>query len=152
MTPPSTAPQTPDLTDLRARIQDSFDRAGLMHHLGARLGEVVPGRVHILLPYDARLTQHTGYFHAGATSTLADTAGGFAALTQAAPGQTVLSVEFKINLLAPARGEALEAVGQVIRSGRTLAITQVDVYALDAGKKTPIALMQQTLIHLPEPA
>ncbi len=142
----------PDTAALHARIQDCFDRSGLMHHLGARLGDVAPGRTHIHLPYSADLTQHLGYFHAGATTSIADAAGGFAGMTLAPQGHTMQSVEFKINLLAPARGESLEAIGQVVRSGRTLTVVQVDVYALSAGEKTPIALMQQTLINLPEPA
>lgn len=149
MTSPTAAPDT---AALHARIQDSFDRSGLMLHLGARLGDVAPGRTHIHLPYSTTLTQHLGYFHAGATTSIADAAGGFAGMTLAPLGHTVLSVEFKINMLAPARGESLEAVGRVIRSGRTLTVVQVDVYALNADEKTPIALMQQTLINLPEPA
>lgn len=140
----------PDNSDITERVRRDFDRAGLTRHLGARLGEVLPGEVHIHLPYSANVTQHHGYFHAGATSTIADTAGGFAALTMFKPGYSVLSVEFKINLLAPAQGESLEAIGRVIRSGRTLTITQVDVYALQAGQKTHIALCQQTLIAIPE--
>lgn len=149
MTPSTATIDTPDAA-LRARIQDSFDRSGLLRHLGARLGEVAPGRVHIHLPYGPGLTQHLGYFHAGSTTTIADTAGGFAALTLAPPNHTVLSVEFKINLLAPAQGESLEAIGEVIRAGRTLTIVQIDVHALNADKRTPVALMQQTIINLPE--
>ncbi|KAB0602460.1 PaaI family thioesterase [Castellaniella defragrans] len=152
MTPQNAAPDTPDSAALHARIRDSFDRSGLMRQLGARLGDVAPGRVHIHLPYGPDLTQHLGYFHAGATAAIADAAGGFAAMTRAPLGHTVLSVEFKINLLAPAQGESLEAVGRVVRAGRTLTIAQIDVYALSAGEKTPVALMQQTLINLPEPA
>ncbi|CAM5787054.1 PaaI family thioesterase [Castellaniella caeni] len=149
MTLPRTA-DTLDAAALRDRIQTLFDRSGLMRHLGARLGEVAPGRVHVHLPFAPTLTQHLGLFHAGATSTIADAAGGFAAMTQAPDGHTVLSVEFKINLLAPARGESLEAIGQVIRTGRTLTIVQVDVHALNAGKTTPVALMQQTIINVPD--
>lgn len=145
MTQPS-----PTHADMIERVQRDFDRAGLTRHLGARLGEVRSGEVHIHLPYSPNVTQHHGYFHAGATSTIADTAGGFAALTVFKPGHSVLSVEFKINLLAPAQGESLEAVGRVIRSGRTLTVTQVDVYAHQAGQKTHIALCQQTLIALPD--
>ncbi|GAA0233903.1 PaaI family thioesterase [Castellaniella daejeonensis] len=152
MTTSTAAPGAQDSAALQARIRDSFDRSGLMRHLGARLGDVAPGRVHIHLPYSSSLTQHLGYFHAGATTAIADAAGGFAAMTQAPQGHTVLSVEFKINLMAPAQGESLEAIGRIIRSGRTLTVAQVDVYALSAGNKTPVALMQQTLINLPEPA
>lgn len=149
----STAP-TPrnDMTrdEMRAKTQAHFDRSGLLVHLGAHLGEVAPGRVHVHLPYGPEMTQQMGYFHAGATTTIADAAGGFAALTLMPRGHGVLSVEFKINLLAPAEGESLEAVARVLRSGRTLTVTQVDVYALKQGEKIPVALMQQTLIGIPE--
>ncbi len=136
-----------DTNALRTRIQTNFDRSGLMLHLGARLGEVSRGRVHIHLPFSPSLTQHLGLFHAGATTTIADAAGGFAALTLAPADHTVLTVEFKINFLAPARGESLEAVGHVIRAGHTLTISQVDIFALQAGQKTAVALMQQTTIN-----
>src|SRR6476646_2080046 len=107
-------PATPDI---RARIPDSFDRQGLMAHLGARLTHIGPGRVHITLPSRPEVTQQHGYFHAGATSAIADSAGGYAAFTLFDEGTTVLTVEFKINLLAPAEGERLEAVGTVIKPG-----------------------------------
>ncbi len=119
-------------------------------HFRAHLGDVAPGRVHVNLPFSPALTQHLGLFHAGATASIADAAGGFAAYTQAPENCTVLSVEFKINLLAPAQGESLEAIGQVIRAGRTLTIVQVDVFALKAGEKTPVALMQQTIMNVPD--
>lgn len=147
---PSSTSDHQDTAALRNRVQTLFDRSGLMLHLGAHLGDVAPGRVHVHLPFSPALTQHLGLFHAGATAAIADAAGGFAAFTQAPEGCTVLSVEFKINLLAPAQGESLEAVGQVVRKGRTLTIVQVDVFALEAGQKTPVALMQQTIINLPE--
>ncbi|MFA7438732.1 PaaI family thioesterase [Castellaniella sp.] len=144
-TPENATPQA-----LRVRIERDFARSGLMLHLGAHLGDVAPGRVHIHLPFSASVTQHLGLFHAGATSAIADAAGGWSALTLQPPGHTVLTVEFKINLLAPAQGESLEAVGRVVRSGRTLTVCQVDVFALQAGEKAAIALMQQTIIAVPE--
>lgn len=143
-------PTAPDRDAVRARVQSCFERSGLLHHLGAHLGDVAPGRVHIHLPYGSELTQHLGFFHAGATTSIADAAGGFAGLTLVPEDCTVLSVEFKINLLAPAQGESLEAVGRVIRSGRTLLVAQVDVFAVKLGEKKPVALMQQTLMCLPE--
>jgi uncharacterized protein (TIGR00369 family) len=135
---------------LDARVRPDFERSGLLRHLGARLGLVLRGEVHVHLAYSADITQQNGFFHAGATSTIADTAGGFAGLTVFRPGHSVLTVEFKINLLAPAQGESLEAIGRVIRSGRTLTIAQVDVYAIQSGKKVHVALAQQTLIAIPE--
>ncbi|CAM5180203.1 putative protein (TIGR00369 family) OS=Castellaniella defragrans OX=75697 GN=HNR28_001558 PE=3 SV=1 [Castellaniella defragrans] len=137
---------------LYERIRRDFDRSGLMTHLGAQLGEVAEGQVCIRLPYSEHVTQHLGYFHAGATTTIADAAGGFAAMTLLSEAQTVLSVEFKINLLAPAQGDALEAVGRIVRPGRTLSVAQIDVYALKGSQRKAVALMQQTLINLPQPA
>lgn len=134
----------------RRRVQRLFERSGLMRHLNARLGEVAKGRAHVHLPYGPELTQHHGYFHGGATAAIADSAGGYAALTVLPADQSVLTVEFKINLLAPAQGESLEAVGQVVRSGKTLSVVRVDVYALRSGEKTPVAVMQQTLMAVPD--
>src|SRR5258708_7612131 len=94
--------------DVRARVQESFERQGLMVHLGARISHIGPGEEHIVLPSRPEVTQQHGYFHAGATSSIADSAGGYAAFTLFPEGTTVLTVEFKINLLAPAEGERLE--------------------------------------------
>ena len=91
--------------DVQARIRDSFGRQGLMGLLGARLDHVGPGRVHIVLPGRPEVSQQHGYVHAGATSAIADTAGGYAALTLFPEGSEVLTVEYKINLVAPAAGD-----------------------------------------------
>lgn len=104
------------------RIRSSFERQGMMHLLGAQLAHVGRGRVHIILPSRPEVCQQHGYIHAGATSTVADTAGGYAALTLFPEDSEVLTVEFKINLLAAAAGDHLEAVGTVIKSGRTLTV------------------------------
>jgi uncharacterized protein (TIGR00369 family) len=130
------------------RIQDSFDRQGLMAHLGARITHIGPGRVHIVLPSRPEVTQQHGYFHAGATSSIADSAGGYAAFTLFPAGTTVLTVEFKINLLAPAEGERLEAVGTVIKPGRTLTICRLEVFGVAAERRTLVAAGQQTLIQV----
>jgi uncharacterized protein (TIGR00369 family) len=98
----------PASPDVQARIRASFDRQGLMRHLGAHLTHIGPGRVHITLASRPEVTQHHGYFHTGATSAIADTAGGYAASTLYADGREVLSVEYKINLLAPAVGDHLD--------------------------------------------
>jgi uncharacterized protein (TIGR00369 family) len=102
------------------RVRTSFALQGFMEHLGAELIEVAPGRVVIRLPFQERLTQQDGYFHAGATSAVADSAGGYAALTVFPMESAVLTIEFKINLLAPATGGHLEAIGSVVRSRRTM--------------------------------
>ena len=134
--------------DVVRRIEESFARQGLMAHLGARVHEVRHGVVAIRLPYRAELTQQHGYFHAGGTSAIADTAGGYAAFTMFPENSTVLTVEFKLNLLAPAEGELLEAVGRVVRSGRTLTVCQLEVVAEKAGRRTVVAVGTQTLICL----
>lgn len=134
--------------DVRARVQDSFDRQGLMEHLGARISHIGPGEVHIVLPSRPEVTQQHGYFHAGATSSIADSAGGYAAFTLFAEGTSVLTVEFKINLLAPAEGERLEAVGTVIKPGRTLTICRLEVFAVAGARRTLVAVGQQTLIQV----
>ncbi|OCW59568.1 PaaI family thioesterase [Hoeflea olei] len=128
------------------RVRDSFQRQGLMGHLGATLSEVRQGLVSIRMPFRPELSQQHGYFHAGGTSAIADSAGGYAAFTLFPELSSVLTVEFKINLLNPARGDALEAVGKVVKAGRTLTICQLEVFADDAGQRTLVAIGQQTLI------
>lgn len=108
--------------DFDARIRDSFARQAAMHTLGATLAHVAPGEVHIALPYRADLAQQHGYLHAGIITTVVDSACGYAALSLMAPGVEVLSVEFKVQLLAPARGAHFLAVGRVVRAGRTLTV------------------------------
>lgn len=133
---------------VQARIRESFARQGLMTLLGARLGYIGPGQVHILLPARPEISQQHGYVHAGATSAIADSAGGYAALTLFPQESEVLTVEYKINLVAPAAGDHLEAVGTVRRTGRTLTICQLDVYGVTATARTLVATGQQTLIRI----
>ncbi|MDT0467752.1 PaaI family thioesterase [Streptomyces gibsoniae] len=133
------------------RIQDSFDRQGLMSHLGARMAHIAPGRVHILLPSRPEVTQQHGYFHAGATSAIADSAGGYAAFTLFPENTEVLTVEYKINLLAPAVGDHIEAVGTVLKSGRTLTVCQLEVFAVQDDRRKLVANGQQTLIRIDRP-
>ncbi|WOX16927.1 PaaI family thioesterase [Streptomyces sp. N50] len=140
-------------SEVRKRVQDSFDLQGLMSHLGARLAHIGPGRVHIVLPVRPELTQQHGYVHAGATSTIADSAGGYAALTLFDEDSEVLTVEYKINLLAPAAGDHLEAIGTVLKPGRTLTVCQLEVYGVqNDGTRKLVANGQQTLIRVNRPA
>ena len=138
-------PETPD--QLFARVHDSFQRQGLMHHLGAQLTHVAPGTVTLRLHHRPEITQQDGFIHAGATSTLADTAGGYAAMTLMEPGDNPLTVEYKINLMAPAREPILEAVATVIRTGRTLSVCSVEVFGVDGDHRTLVATSQQTLFR-----
>ncbi|MFE5244858.1 MULTISPECIES: PaaI family thioesterase [unclassified Streptomyces] len=138
---------------VQKRIRDSFERQGLMTHLGARLTHIGRGRAHIVLPVRLEVTQQRGYVHAGATSAIADSAGGYAALTLLDEDSDVLTVEYKINLLAPAAGDHLEAVGTVLKSGRTLTVCQLEVYGVQGGgARKLVANGQQTLIRVTEPA
>ena len=132
--------------EVQNRIKTSFERQGLMGHLGARLTHIGPGRVHVVLPRRPEVTQQHGYFHAGATSAIADSAGGYAAFTLFPENSSVLTVEYKINLLAPAEGEHIEAIGTVLRSGRTLTVCQLEVFAVQGTQRLCVAAGQQTLI------
>ncbi|MCF4123089.1 PaaI family thioesterase [Antribacter sp. KLBMP9083] len=134
---------------VEARVRASFKNQSLMDHLGAELIRIAPGEVRIRLPHRPELTQQHGYVHAGATSTIADSAGGLAALTHFDAGQEVLTVEYKINLLAPAAGQYIEAVGTVLRSGHTLSVCRLEAFAVDHDRRTLIAAGQQTLIRVP---
>jgi uncharacterized protein (TIGR00369 family) len=131
-----------------ARIDDMFARQNFMVAIGARLALIELGRVEIELPFREDLTQQHGYFHGGVTSAIADNAGGCAAYTLFPSGSGILTVEFKINLLAPAKGEKLVAVGAVIKPGRTLTITDLKVFGVSEGARTLCASGQQTLMCL----
>jgi uncharacterized protein (TIGR00369 family) len=130
------------------RVRASFGRKGVMALLGARLLRVEPGEVAIELPWRADLSQQHGYFHGGITSTIADSAGGYAGFTLFPADASVLTVEFKINLLSPAKGDRLVAVGRVIKTGRTLTVCNLEVDVYDGDVATPCAYGLQTLIRL----
>lgn len=129
-----------------ARIRDSFARQGLMGLLGAELAQVKAGLVTIRLPFRPELTQQHGYFHAGGTASVADSAGGYAGFTLFPDDSSVLTVEFKLNLMNPAQGDHLEAVGRVIKPGRTLTICQLDVWGVTPNRRIHVATGLQTLI------
>ena len=130
------------------RVRASFARQTIMTLIGAELGRVEPGLVEIVLPYRADLCQQHGFFHAGVTSTIGDSAGGYAAFTLFPADASVLTTEYKINLLAPAAGERLRAVGRVIKPGRTLTVCDVDVFAVADGREKLCAKLLQTLITM----
>src|SRR5437762_11769420 len=134
--------------DYEARVRASFGRQGAMRLIGARLSALRPGYCAIELPCREDLTQQHGYVHAGIVGAIVDSAGGYAGFTLFPEESSVLTVEFKLNLLAPAAGERLVAEGQVVKAGRTLAITRGEVYAETGDQRTLVALMQQTLIVL----
>ena len=134
--------------DFEARVRQSFARQGVMRLIGAALTRVEPGIATIELGYRPELTQQHGFFHAGMTSTIADSAAGYAAYSLFPADSSVLTVEFKINFVAPADGERLVATGRVKKPGRTLTICEFEVVALKNGKPTVCALGLETLICL----
>ncbi len=134
--------------EFATRVRDSFGRQGVMDLIGASLTRVEPGLVEIVLPYRPELSQQHGFFHAGITSTIADSAGGYAAFSLFPADSSVLTVEYKINLTAPADGERLVAVGTVVKPGRTLTVCTFEVEAERNGTRKTCAVGQQTLICL----
>ena len=128
------------------RVRASFARQGAMKTLGAELAAVEPGYCAIALVPRAEVAQQHGYVHAGVVAAIVDSAGGYAGFSLFPENASVLTVEFKLNLLAPASGERLVAEGFVVKPGRTLAVTRGEVHAEHGGKRTLVALMQQTLM------
>ena len=139
---------TPADPDYEARVRASFARQQAMAFIGAELALVEPGLVEIALPYRPELTQQHGFFHGGIVSTIADSAGGYAAFTLFPADSSILTVEYKINLVAPADGERLVARGRVLKPGRTLTICELEVAAVKQGISKSCALGLQTLICL----
>ena len=135
--------------DFEAMVRESFARQTLMATLGASVARVAPGEVDLALPHRDDLCQQNGFLHAGAIASLADSANGYAAFSLAPPATDVLAVEFKINLLAPAQGDAFRAEGRVLRPGRTLTVCRADVLATTGDKTTLIATMLSTVIVRP---
>ncbi len=131
-----------------ARVRASFARQTVMKTFGASLVLVSPGAVDIALPFRDDLCQQHGFVHAGVVTTIADSACGYAALSLMPPDAAVLTVEFKVNLLAPARGDCLLARGRVTRPGRTLTVCQGEVVALADGVERPVATMLTTLMAI----
>jgi uncharacterized protein (TIGR00369 family) len=129
-----------------SRVRDSFARQRLPATLGATLERVAPGEVDIRLPFREDLTQQHGFFHAGAMTTVVDTACGYAALTLMPRDAAVLTVEFKVNLLAPGRGQAVVARARVLKAGRTLTVAAGDVVAIDRGEEKLVATMLATVM------
>jgi len=138
----------PKNPDFEARTRESFARQGVMGLLGAVLERVEPGLVQIALPFRQELSQQHGFFHAGVLATIADSAAGYAAFTLFPADAAVLTIEYKINLMAAADGERLTAVGRVLRTGRTLTVCQFDVHVEKQGRVTHCATGIETLIAL----
>jgi uncharacterized protein (TIGR00369 family) len=138
----------PQDDNYKMRVRDSFSKQKLMQTIGATLTKVIPGEVEISLEFQDDLTQQHGFIHAGIVATLADTACGYAAFSLMAPDAAVLTVEYKINLLSPAAGESLIALGKVTKPGRTLTVCSGDVFAVKDGDRKLVATMLATMISI----
>lgn len=136
----------PANSDFARRVQDSFARQGAMHTLGAELSLLEPGAVDVCLDWAPGLTQQHGFLHAGMVSTALDSACGYAGLTLMPAASAVLTIEFKINLLAPAKGQRFRMEGRVLKPGRTITVTEGRAYAIDEGREKLIATMGCTLM------
>ena len=143
MSTPRLEPRDPQFAQ---RVRESFVRQGAMHTLGARLGLLEPGAVDIELDWSQALTQQHGFLHAGMVSTALDSACGFAAFTLMPDDAAVLTIEFKINLLAPAQGESFRMEGRVLKPGRTITVCEGRAYALASGHEKLVATMGCTLM------
>jgi len=132
------------------KVRESFARQGLMRHLGAVLEAVRPGECEIGVAWREELGQQHSFFHAGVTGAIADSACGYAALSLLPAGKAVLTVEYKLNLLAPATGERLMARGRVVRAGRTLTVCSAEVFAVGNGVETLCATSLSTIMALEE--
>jgi len=137
------------VTTHEERVRQSFSKQAFMSTLGAELTAVVQGGVEIRLPFSPNLTQQNSYLHAGAITAVLDSACGYAALTVAADDKEVLTVEFKVNLLAPAAGEVFAARAQVKKAGRTLTVCTADAFAINGGKEKAVATMLATIMAVP---
>jgi len=131
-----------------ARVRESFGRQNAMNHIGARLRAVGPGWTVVELPHREELTQQKGFLHGGIIGMIADNACGYAAYSLMPASASPLTVEYKINILAPGRGHTYVAEGVVLRSGRTLSVARAEVYAESASGRVHVASMQQTVLML----
>jgi len=132
--------------DFKASVAASFARQNAMQLIRASLPLIEHGRTEIHIPHWAGVEQQHGFVHGGVVGMIADSAAGYAAMTVVPVSASVLTVEYKMNLVAPADGETLVARGEVVRPGRTLIVTKAEVYACKDGKETLCAIMQQTIM------
>ncbi len=142
-------PSNPNFVE---EIKESFAKQTIMALIGGELTRVEPGVVEISLTYRSDLTQQHGYVHAGIITTIADSACGYAAYTLMPPNSDVLAVEFKVNLLRPAKGETFLARAEVVKSGRTLTVVRADVHAITGKTRELVSIMQGTMMCLQRPS
>jgi uncharacterized protein (TIGR00369 family) len=136
------------LEEFAKRVHENFRRQAFMKTLGAEINTGKPGEVEIRFPFHPSVTQQNGFVHAGAITSILDSACGYAALSVAPKGHDVLSVEFKVNLLAPAVGEEFSARAYVKRAGKTLIVCTADAFAKKNGQEKLVATMLATIMAI----
>jgi uncharacterized protein (TIGR00369 family) len=135
--------------EFESEVRSSFAKQRVMAWIGAQLTKLEPGICEITLPYKAELTQQNGFLHAGIITTVADSACGYAAYSLMPAGSDVLSVEFKVNLLRPAKGLTFTAIAEVLKPGKTLTVVRADVFGVDEqGNRTLVATMLGTMMGM----
>lgn len=136
------------MKSIESKVRESFGRQEFMGTIGAKMISVGPGKLEIGIPFSPKLTQQNGFVHAGVITSILDSACGYAALSVAPEEAEVLSVEFKVNLLAPAVGEAFVARAGVKRAGKTLIVCAADAFAIKSGEEKVIATMLATIMSM----
>lgn len=134
------------MSDVELRVRENFSRQAVMGMMGVSVLRVAPGEVDLELPYRADLCQQNGFLHAGVVTAVVDSACGYAAFSLMPEGADVLSIEFKVNLLAPARGQRFVARGRVLKAGRTITVCTGEQWAHDGDKQTQVSIMQATMM------
>ena len=140
-------PRDPDFGD---KVRESFNRQTSMQTLGAVLGSIEPGLVEIEMPFRADLSQQHGFVHGGIVTAILDSACGYAAFSLNSPDTTVLTVEYKVNFVAPAKGDRFMARGEVVRPGATVTVCKGDVLAYDGDEEKLVATMLMTIMTMPD--
>ncbi len=136
------------MTQFEELVRESFTRQTIMTTIGATLETIEKGRAVIALPYARHICQQHGFLHAGVVTTIVDSACGYAAVTMMPENSSVLTVEFKVNLMAPAKGDRFIAVGRVVKAGRTLTVTQGEVIAFAGEVQSTVAIITATMMRL----
>ena len=136
----------PQFAGYKDRVNDSFNRQALMKTINAKILTIMPGEIELECPYQTSLTQQKGCIHAGIVSTLLDNAGGYAAFTLMPENAAVLTLEFNVNLLSPAKGEKFLAIGKVIKPGKNITAAEAKLFALAEGREKLVATMIGTMM------
>ena len=131
-----------------SRVRTSFEKQGVMKTIGAKLLRVMPGEVHIEFSFVESLTQQHDYIHAGIITTVVDSACGFAAYTLMPADSEVLTIEYKVNFMSPAKGDRFKGIGRVLKPGRNITVCTGDVIAVDKEKEKIVATMLATMISV----